>query len=136
MPAPLLFNGGVHVAEDIAREKNSWRTKLLARGFEVRVVRDGLGAFKNFRALYAKLFFINEPLSCCRLYSGMASRYSYTQPPVAIQWAKLIKSAWKRKIFCGRKKIFVTMAQALSNGYKIELPPVEYSAQDKIKKIR
>ncbi len=53
--APLLFNGGVHVAEDIAGEKNSWRTKLLARGFEVRVVHDGLGAFKNFRELYAKI---------------------------------------------------------------------------------
>ena len=52
--APLLFNGGVHVTEDIAGEKNSWWTKLSARGFEVRVVRDGLGAFKNFRALYAK----------------------------------------------------------------------------------
>lgn len=50
--APLLFNGGVHVAEDIAGEKNSWRTKLLALGFEVRVVREGLGTFKNFRALY------------------------------------------------------------------------------------
>ena len=34
------------------------------------------------------------------------------------------------------EKYFVTMAQALSNGYKIELPPVEYSAQDAIKKIR
>ncbi|MBR3499336.1 MAG: sirohydrochlorin cobaltochelatase [Selenomonadaceae bacterium] len=43
------------MAEDIAGEKNSWRTKLLARGFEVRVVHDGLGAFKNFRALYAKI---------------------------------------------------------------------------------
>ena len=52
--APLLFNGGVHVAEDIAGEKNSWRTKLISLGFEVRVVRDGLGAFKNFRELYAK----------------------------------------------------------------------------------
>ena len=50
--APLLFNGGVHVAEDIAGEKNSWRTKLLAQGYDVRVVRDGLGSFKNFRALY------------------------------------------------------------------------------------
>ncbi|MBQ3726211.1 MAG: sirohydrochlorin cobaltochelatase [Selenomonadaceae bacterium] len=52
--APLLFNGGVHVAEDIAGEKNSWRTKLISLGFEIRVVRDGLGAFKNFRELYAK----------------------------------------------------------------------------------
>ena len=34
------------------------------------------------------------------------------------------------------EKYFVTMAQALSNGYKLELPPVEYSEQDAIKKIR
>ena len=33
------------------------------------------------------------------------------------------------------EKYFVAMAQALSNGYKIELPPVEYSEQDAIKKI-
>ncbi|MBR3499337.1 MAG: glycosyltransferase [Selenomonadaceae bacterium] len=118
------------------------------------------------------LFFINEPLSCCRVHSGIASHWVYTPPLSAIQWVKLIKSAWERKIFLrtekdirqsilawfkyfverglelplargyhGKevqtlKKYFVTMAQALSNGYKIELPPVEYSAQDKIKKIR
>ncbi len=52
--APLLFNGGVHVAEDIAGEKNSWRTKLSALGYKVRVIRDGLGSFKTFRELYIK----------------------------------------------------------------------------------
>ena len=52
--APLLFNGGVHVAEDIAGEKNSWLTKLSALGYQVRVIRDGLGTFKNFRELYIK----------------------------------------------------------------------------------
>ena len=52
--APLLFNGGVHVSEDIAGEKNSWRTKLSALGYKVRVIRDGLGSFKNFRELYLK----------------------------------------------------------------------------------
>ena len=50
--APLLFNGGVHVAEDIAGEKNSWLTRLAAQGYEVRVIRDGLGSFEKFRALY------------------------------------------------------------------------------------
>lgn len=50
--APLLFTGGVHVAEDIAGEKNSWRTRLAAQGYEVRVIRDGLGSFEKFRALY------------------------------------------------------------------------------------
>ena len=34
------------------------------------------------------------------------------------------------------EKYFVMMAQALSNGYKLELPPVEYSEQDAIKKMR
>ena len=52
--APLLFNGGVHVAEDIAGEKNSWKSKLSALGYEVRVIRDGLGSFENFRELYIK----------------------------------------------------------------------------------
>ena len=52
--APLLFNGGVHVTEDIAGEKNSWLSKLSALGYQVRVIRDGLGSFKNFRELYIK----------------------------------------------------------------------------------
>ena len=118
------------------------------------------------------LFFINEPLSCYRTHPGIASLWNYTHPLVAVQWVKLIKSAWERKIFLRTEKdirqsilgwfkyfversleiplepgyhgkevqtlekYFVAMAQALSNGYKIELPPVEYSAQDKIKKIR
>ena len=50
--APLLFNGGVHVTQDIAGTENSWLTKLAALGYDVRVIRDGLGAFENFRALY------------------------------------------------------------------------------------
>ena len=52
--APLLFNGGIHVAEDIAGEKNSWQSKLAAQGYKIRVIRDGLGTFKNFRELYIK----------------------------------------------------------------------------------
>ena len=50
--APLLFNGGVHVAEDIAGEKNSWLSRFAALGYKVRVIRDGLGTFENFRRLY------------------------------------------------------------------------------------
>ena len=50
--APLLFNGGVHVSEDIAGDKNSWLANLAALGYGVRVIRDGLGTFENFRALY------------------------------------------------------------------------------------
>ena len=52
--APLLFNGGVHLAEDIAGDKNSWLTKLAAQGYKVRVVRDGLGSFEKFRAIYTE----------------------------------------------------------------------------------
>lgn len=47
--APLLFNGGVHVNEDIAV---TWRNRLTALGHEVRVSTDGLGAFEKFRRLY------------------------------------------------------------------------------------
>ncbi|MBO4780617.1 MAG: sirohydrochlorin cobaltochelatase [Selenomonadaceae bacterium] len=51
--APLLFNGGVHVAEDIAGDDSgSWLNRLTALGYKVRVIRDGLGTFKNFRKLY------------------------------------------------------------------------------------
>ena len=49
--APLLFNGGVHVAQDIDGDSDSWRVRLTATGHKVRVVRDGLGTFKNFRRL-------------------------------------------------------------------------------------
>lgn len=50
--APLLFNGGVHVAEDIAGDENSWLSRLVALNYKVRVIRDGLGNFEKFRALY------------------------------------------------------------------------------------
>lgn len=53
--APLLFNGGVHVAQDIAGDdENSWLSRLTALGYKVRVVRDGLGTFESFRALYVE----------------------------------------------------------------------------------
>lgn len=55
--APLLVNGGVHVAQDIAGDdKKSWLSRLTALGYEVRVIRDGLGSFENFRALYVEKF--------------------------------------------------------------------------------
>ena len=50
--APLLFNGGVHVAQDIAGDSDSWLTRLTALGYKVRVIRDGLGTFEKFRELY------------------------------------------------------------------------------------
>ena len=50
--APLLFNGGVHVAEDIAGDGDSWLNRLTALGYDCRVVRYGLGTFEKFRALY------------------------------------------------------------------------------------
>lgn len=52
--APMLFNGGVHLAEDIAGEKNSWRSRLTELGYKVRVSTDGLGSFEKFRALYVE----------------------------------------------------------------------------------
>ena len=51
--APLLFNGGMHVTKDIAgADENSWRSKLFALGYDVKICVDGLGTFKNFRELY------------------------------------------------------------------------------------
>ena len=53
--APLLFNGGVHVAQDIAgSDEKSWLSRLTALGYEVRVIRDGLGTFEKFRDLYVE----------------------------------------------------------------------------------
>ncbi|MBQ6297983.1 MAG: sirohydrochlorin cobaltochelatase [Selenomonadaceae bacterium] len=49
--APLLFNGGVHVAKDIV---GIWFNRLCALGYKVRVIREGLGSYKNFRELYVK----------------------------------------------------------------------------------
>lgn len=51
--APLLFNGGVHLEEDIGgADKNSWKSRLMAEGYGVKVCADGLGAFRIFRELY------------------------------------------------------------------------------------
>ena len=50
--APLLFNGGTHINEDIAGENDSWKTKLIDQGFEIRICAEGLGTYKNFRQLY------------------------------------------------------------------------------------
>lgn len=63
--APLLFNGGVHVAVEIAGEKNSWLSRLTALGYVVRVIRNGLGTFENFRALY-----INKLRERIELFEG------------------------------------------------------------------
>lgn len=57
--APLLFNGGVHVTADIAGD---WCGKLTSLGYKVRVIRDGLGSFEKFRALYINL--IGGRLKC------------------------------------------------------------------------
>lgn len=117
------------------------------------------------------LYFIDEVLSCYRHHEKIASKWIYTPPLVAAQWAKLIKVAWERKVFFrtekelrasilawfnypalrglqvpleqdyhgkeveSLEKVFVAMSQALSNGYKIDLPPMEYSEQDEYKKI-
>ena len=49
--APLLFNSGVHVEKDIA---GGWFNRLKNLGCEVRMIREGLGSFKEFRELYIK----------------------------------------------------------------------------------
>ena len=50
--APMLFNGGSHVSKDIAGNEDSWKTRLIESGFEVRVCTEGLGTFESFRKLY------------------------------------------------------------------------------------
>ena len=53
--APLLFNGGSHINIDIAGDNdNSWKTRLIETGYNVRVCTEGLGTFKEFRQLYVK----------------------------------------------------------------------------------
>ena len=61
--APLLFNGGVHVTEDIAGDDAaSWKNRLSALGYQVRVCTDGLGSFEKFRRLYVEK--IEEVFTC------------------------------------------------------------------------
>ena len=53
--APLLFNGGSHINKDIAGDnEDSWKSRLIAVGYDVRVCVDGLGSFEEFRQLYIK----------------------------------------------------------------------------------
>ena len=50
--APMLFNGGSHVSNDIAGDNDSWKTRLMKAGFNVRICTEGLGSFESFRKLY------------------------------------------------------------------------------------
>ena len=53
--APLLLVGGVHTAEDMAGEQpSSWKNRLQAADFEVRLHMQGLGGSADFRALYVE----------------------------------------------------------------------------------
>ena len=55
--APLLFNGGSHINKEIAGDnEDSWKSKLIAAGYDVRVCNYGLGYFEKFRQLYTKHF--------------------------------------------------------------------------------
>ncbi len=50
---PLLLTGGRHVDEDMAgASADSWKSRLQAAGFSVRVGLDGLGSNVGFRAIY------------------------------------------------------------------------------------
>lgn len=50
--APMLFNGGSHVNNDIAGNNDSWKIRLMKAGFNVRIRTEGLGRFESFRRLY------------------------------------------------------------------------------------
>lgn len=51
--APLLLTGGTHVQEDMAGDgPDSWKSRLEAAGYNVRVSLYGLGEYPAFRALY------------------------------------------------------------------------------------
>ena len=47
--APMLFNGGMHLTQDIS---GTWRENLSALGYDVRICASGLGTFEKFRGLY------------------------------------------------------------------------------------
>ncbi|WP_294157656.1 sirohydrochlorin cobaltochelatase [uncultured Selenomonas sp.] len=53
--APLLLTGGTHVQEDLVGDgEASWKSRLTAAGYDVRVSLYGLGEYPAFRALYVK----------------------------------------------------------------------------------
>ena len=53
--APLLLTGGMHVQDDLAGDKDtSWKSRLEAAGYDVRVSPYGLGEYPAFRALFLK----------------------------------------------------------------------------------
>ena len=53
--APMLFNGGSHINNDIAGDnEDSWKSRLTTMGYKIRVCVDGLGSFEQFRRLYIK----------------------------------------------------------------------------------
>ena len=116
------------------------------------------------------LVYCTEYLSETRLHSEAASSWIQTPLITSIDFAKLLKHAWDKKIFLNTEqdfrlavtywlqiaarrlqlaynqnyfteetrtleKTFVALSQTLTNGYKIVLPKVEYSEQDKWKKL-
>ena len=53
--APLLLVGGVHTAEDMAgKQPSSWKNRLQAADFVVRLHLQGLGGSASFRLLYVE----------------------------------------------------------------------------------
>lgn len=53
--APLLLTGGRHVEHEMAgEEQKSWKSRLEAAGYAVRVSPYGLGEYPAFRSLYLK----------------------------------------------------------------------------------
>ena len=53
--APLLLSGGIHVKEDMAGEgKESWKSRLEARGIKVSPILKGLGEYEAYRKIYLR----------------------------------------------------------------------------------
>lgn len=51
---PLMVVAGDHARNDMAGEEDSWRTQLLAAGYQVSCVLRGLGEYESIRRLFAQ----------------------------------------------------------------------------------
>lgn len=51
---PFLLVAGNHVKKDMAGEKDSWKSKLEEEGYEVRVIRKGLGELEGIRKIFVE----------------------------------------------------------------------------------
>ena len=169
----LLF----HIDDYIGMPSNVGIRKNCLRNGDLCWNEDERGFFSlidvsTFCQLLSKgnLYWVLEYLSDARIHNAAAEHLDYGVFLISINYAKLLKLAWERKIFLRNEKdlqmamtywlslaanrlrfgyaknvrtkefitlekTFVAMSQALINGYKFELPTIEYSAQDKFTKM-